>query len=300
MKTKTTINLLFLACLCLLVSSVTLSDKNNFEPASTESIKRGEKIVMNYCVLCHGGEDGKLSGKMMDDIPSFFGTIHTSNITNHMEKGIGKYTKDQLRTLLRTRVKSDGKKANMLMPAFPLMADEDINGIIDFLKSDHFAVQSSEATYPPQKLKWIGRSFDKKIKIGKMPEKPILLPDTNNKNEWGKYLVTGVYRCYECHNGEMIPDDLNPTASKKYLQGGHTMYDMDKKKVKVSNITPDVATGIGSWTEEDFYKLINQGIRKNGKSVRFPMAPLPGLSRSEVNAIYSYIMSVKPIKNKIK
>lgn len=120
------------------------------------SIKRGEKIVMNYCALCHGGEDGKLSGKMMDDIPKFVGTIHTSNITNNIEKGIGKYTKDQLRTLLRTRIKADGKKANMLMPIFPLMADEDINGIIDFLKSDRFAVQSSEATYPPQKLKWIG------------------------------------------------------------------------------------------------------------------------------------------------
>jgi hypothetical protein len=72
------------------------------------SIKRGEKIVMNYCALCHGGEDGKLSGKMMDDIPKLVGTIHTSNITNNTEKGIGKYTKEQSRVLLRTRVKAYG------------------------------------------------------------------------------------------------------------------------------------------------------------------------------------------------
>ena len=50
------------------------------------------------------------------------------------------------------------------------MADEDIEGITDFLKSDHFAIQSSDAGFPPQKLKWLGRTFDKKVKIGKMPE----------------------------------------------------------------------------------------------------------------------------------
>lgn len=300
MKIRSILNVLFLVVLSLVVLAVTSGKLAKPMPSSAESIKRGEKIVMNYCVLCHGGEDGKLSGKMMEDIPSFFGIIHTPNITNHLEKGIGKYTREQLITLLRTRVKADGKKANMVMPAFPLMADEDINGIVDFLKSDHFAVQSSEVSHPPIKLKWIGRAIDKKIKILSMPNKPILLPDTNNRIEWGKYLVNGVYRCYECHNGEMIPDDTNPGASKKYMQGGHTMYDLEKKKVKVPNITPDAKTGIGNWTEEDFYKLINQGIRKNGKTVRFPMFPLTVLSRSEINAIYHYLMSIKPIKNKVK
>lgn len=299
MKTKTLLSVFFICALGLTISSLRISSLATAGGENEASIKRGEKIVMNYCALCHGGEDGKLSGKMMDDIPKFVGTIHTSNITNNMEKGIGKYTKEQLRVLLRTRVKADGKKANMLMPIFPLMADEDIEGIIDFLKSDHFAVQSSDASFPPQKLKWIGRTFDKKVKIGKMPEKPISLPDTTNKIEWGKYMVTAVYRCYECHSGEMIPNDYNPTASEKYLQGGHTMYDMERKKVKVANITPDEKTGIGSWTEDDFYKLINTGVRKNGKNVRFPMMPLPGLSRSESNAIYQYLRTVEPIKNKI-
>lgn len=299
MKIKTLPSVFLLIAIGFIISSLRLTSSISSLSSDEMSIKRGEKIVMNYCALCHGGEDGKLSGKMMDDIPKFVGTIHTSNITNNIEKGIGKYTKDQLRTLLRTRIKADGKKANMLMPIFPLMADEDINGIIDFLKSDRFAVQSSEATYPPQKLKWIGRTFDKKVKIGTMPDKPISLPDTSNKILWGKYMVTAVYRCYECHSGEMIPDDYNPTVSKKYLQGGHTMYDMERKKVKVRNITPDLKTGIGLWTEDDFYKLINTGVRKNGKNVRFPMMPLPGLSRSECNAIYAYLMTVEPIKNKI-
>ena len=290
---------LFLA-IGFIVSSLRLSPPANALIDSNEgSIKRGEKIVMNYCALCHGGEDGKLSGKMMDDIPKIFGTIHTANITQSMEKGIGKYTKDQLRTLLRTRIKAAGKKANMLMPLFPLMANEDIEGIIDFLKSDNFAVQSSETSFPPQKLKWLGRMFDKKFKQGKMPEKPIPLPDTTNNLEWGKYMVTAIYRCYECHSGEMLPNDYDPTSSKKYMQGGHTMYDMEKKKVKVPNITPDIKTGIGSWSEDDFYKLVNTGVRKNGKNVRFPMTPLPGLTRNESNAIYAYLRTVKPIKNKV-
>lgn len=300
MKTK---NLLLFATLffaALLTLSLTTLKSGSKGTNVVPNLKNGEKIVMNYCALCHGGEDGKLSGKMMEDIPKFFGTIHTANITNHPEKGIGKYTREQLRVLLRTRQKADGKKVNMVMPAFPLMSDEDLEGIIEFLKSDHFAVQSSEATFPPQTMKWIARSFDKKIKILKMPAAVIPAPDTTNPVAWGKYLVTGAYRCYECHSGEMIPDDENPTASKRYMEGGHTMYDLQKKKLKVPNITPDKETGIGNWTEEDFYKLLNQGIRKNGRNVRFPMAPLPGLSRNEVNAIYAYLMSIKPIKNRVK
>lgn len=300
MKSKKLILATFI--LCSAFTYQTFSSRSESKSSSTKLalIKRGEKIVMSYCVLCHGGEDGKLSGKMMDDIPSFIGTFHAPNITNHPEKGIGKYTKEQLRVLLRTRKKADGKKAILLMPGFPLMADEDLEGIIEFLKSDNYAVQSSESSFPPQKLKMLARMMDKKFKIYDMPSESIPLPDTTNKVAWGKYLVTGVFRCYECHSGEMIPDDLNPAASKKYLEGGHTMYDLEKKKVKVPNITPHPKNGIGSWTEDDFYKLINLGVRKNGKTVRFPMAPLPSLTRGESNAIYAYLMTVPPKKNKVK
>jgi mono/diheme cytochrome c family protein len=108
MKTKTLLSVFFICAIGLTIASLPMSSLAISAEENDISIKRGEKIVMNYCALCHGGEDGKLSGKMMDDIPKLVGTIHTSNITNNTEKGIGKYTKEQSRVLLRTRVKAYG------------------------------------------------------------------------------------------------------------------------------------------------------------------------------------------------
>lgn len=274
----------------------------SFQPdgSDPESIRRGERIAMNYCALCHGAADGTLSGKTMDDIPSFVGVIHTANLTNSMTSGIGKYSKEQLKVMLRTRQRPDGTKLIMPMPAFPLMADQDLDDLVNFLKSDHFPVIATETQYAPQKLGMVGRMFDKKFPVLAMPSASIPTPDTTNAVAWGRYMVTAVYRCYECHSGEMVPNDLDPEATKKYMIGGNTMYDLNKQPVKVPNITPDIETGIGSWTEDDFVKMLATGMRKNGKMARFPMAPMPGLTQGEVHALYTYLRTVAPVKHKVK
>ena len=41
-----------------------------------------------------------------------------------------------------------------------------------------------------------------------------------------------------------------------------------------TNITPDKETGIGSWSEQDFYKAMHDGIRRDGKRL-YPAFPLP-------------------------
>lgn len=267
---------------------------------SPERLKRGEKLVMSLCALCHGGNDGKLSGKNMSDLPNFLGKVYTANITNDMENGIGKYSREQLRTLLRTRIKANGQKALALMPAFPLMADEDVEAIIDFLKSDHPSLQASSVKQPASTPSWMFRSYDKKVVPLSMPEKLIAMPDPNNAMALGNYYVNAVFRCYECHSPEMVPNDLNPTSSKKYNAGGKTMADEEKNKVKVANITPDKETGIGNYSVEEFRKLMRTGIRHNGKPLSYPMFPLPALTDQELDAIFTYLMAQKPIHHKVK
>lgn len=265
-----------------------------------QRLERGRRIVLGYCALCHGSDDGKLAGKMMTDIPAFVGTIHSANITQDMDKGIGKYTRQDLIKLLRTGYKRDGTRAVQVMPHFPFMADDDIEGIVDFLKSDNYSVQPSSTGYSAQKVKFIGRMVLNKMKGGEMPTNPIPLPDTLNKIAYGKYLLTAVYRCYECHSGDLIPLDEDPLSSKKYLAGGNRMADEQARPVRVLNITPDKETGIGNYSEEDFRTLITTGKRKNGKMVRFPMAPLSMLTTTEISSIYAYLMSVPPIKHQVK
>ncbi|MCC6722840.1 MAG: cytochrome c [Bacteroidia bacterium] len=302
MKTKNYI----LICFVLAISSVALLSFNIKKEtkiskiSSEQRLKNGRKIVLGLCAGCHGSEDGKLAGKYMTDIPAFFGKLHSPNITNSIENGIGKYTREQLKTLLRTGIKPDGKRCIPLMPYFPLMADDDIEGIIDFLKSADYSVIASEQKYEPQKLKFLGKMWAKSVKAGKIPTSSISLPDTNNKMELGKYLADAVYRCYECHSSMSKINNENPPKSKKYHQGGAKMADMEGRKVYARNITPDKKTGIGEWTLEDFTKLMRNGVRKNGRNVRMPMIPLPLLSDNEISALYTYLMSVKPKKHKVK
>lgn len=66
------------------------------------------------------------------------------------------------------------------------------------------------------------------------------------------------------------------------------------------NLTPDVATGIGSWTEDIFVKAIRTGKDMGeGRDILPPM-PWPeyrNLTDEDLKAIFAYLMSLKPIEN---
>ncbi len=68
----------------------------------------------------------------------------------------------------------------------------------------------------------------------------------------------------------------------------------------VPNITPDDDTGIGSWTADDFYRMMHTGISKNGTLLypAMPFASYSQVTRSDTDAIYAYLMSIAPVKQK--
>jgi cytochrome c553 len=68
------------------------------------------------------------------------------------------------------------------------------------------------------------------------------------------------------------------------------------------NLTPDENTGIGSWSEETFVQAIRTG-RHMGVS-RPILPPMPwnvyrNLSDDDLKAIYAYLRTVPPIKNRV-
>lgn len=67
------------------------------------------------------------------------------------------------------------------------------------------------------------------------------------------------------------------------------------------NITPDKETGIGTWTVADFKKTLRTGINPKGEVIRPPMPidTLQNLPEEDLEAIYAYLMSVKPIRNAV-
>jgi mono/diheme cytochrome c family protein len=69
-----------------------------------------------------------------------------------------------------------------------------------------------------------------------------------------------------------------------------------------ANITPDTETGLGGWTEEMFIKTMRTGKHLGvGRDILPPM-PWYGLAKlndEDLKAIFAYLRTLKPIKNRV-
>ncbi|HWJ25358.1 MAG TPA: hypothetical protein VNS32_02390, partial [Flavisolibacter sp.] len=66
------------------------------------------------------------------------------------------------------------------------------------------------------------------------------------------------------------------------------------------NLTPDVQTGIGRFSREDFRKAVREGITPSGKKLSPPMDHFTAMSDLQVDAIFKYLRSLPPVHHKIK
>ena len=101
----------------------------------------------------------------------------------------------------------------------------------------------------------------------------------------GRYLVT-LGDCRGCHTN---------TADKPFA--GAKPLETPFGVIYTSNLTPDKATGIGSWSSDQFYRALHEGIRADGAHL-YPAFPYPyftHVSRADSDAIYSYLRTVGPV-----
>jgi mono/diheme cytochrome c family protein len=68
----------------------------------------------------------------------------------------------------------------------------------------------------------------------------------------------------------------------------------------VPNITPDDETGIGKWTQEEFYRMMHTGVSRDGALLypAMPFASYTKVTRADSDAIYAYLLSVPPVPQK--
>lgn len=76
--------------------------------------------------------------------------------------------------------------------------------------------------------------------------------------------------------------------------------------VRPSNITPDVETGIGNWTEKAFvakFKLYSDSlyiptkVAKGEFNTWMPWDAYSNMTEEDLSSIYSYLRTLKPVKN---
>lgn len=270
------------------------------EPDSAR-IERGAKIATLLCNECHKGPDGKLTGKILPDIPAVFGKAASYNITRDPEHGIGKWTDGELYYFLRTGIRSDGSWAPPFMPKFPLMADEDVYAIIAWLRSDDPALAADSREFPPNVYNFFIRFLANTAFIPPpLPDNPIMMPDTTDQVAFGRYVADALCACYACHSADFAKQDvLRPEKSLGYYGGGNPMLNLEQELVPSANITMDKETGIGNWTQQQFYDAVKFNKNPKGGLLNYPMFPHTTLSDTEVNAVWAFIQTVPPIKNQV-
>lgn len=101
----------------------------------------------------------------------------------------------------------------------------------------------------------------------------------------GEYLARAA-DCVACHT----------TQGGKPFTGG-LAFKLPFGTLYSPNITPDKATGIGNWSDDDFVNAVQKGVGKGGQHYypAFPYTSYGLMAREDILAIKAYLFSLKPV-----
>jgi mono/diheme cytochrome c family protein len=128
-----------------------------------------------------------------------------------------------------------------------------------------------------------------------LPVPPAASSDAQSDVARGEYIVRNVAVCGGCHAAEEGKPD-GP------LSGGHEFRDWRIGTARASNLTPDNATGLGTWTEAEIVRAIRTGVRKDGRLLApvMPYAWLNGMSDGDAFAVARYLKTLPPVSNPVR
>ena len=125
----------------------------------------------------------------------------------------------------------------------------------------------------------------------------------------GREIVEMSAGCWECHTpitasgepdrryhlaGHIAGGRVPSPTSFKALHGEGVAY--------ARNLTPDVETGLGAWTLEDFRRALKEGVSKTGRPLN-PYMPWNRyslfFSDRDIEAVWAYLRSLPPVTNKV-
>lgn len=136
---------------------------------------------------------------------------------------------------------------------------------------------------------------------------PLALAETNYPAatvEHGRYLV-GLLGCGNCHSNGAL---LGAPVAGQALAGSDTGIAWTNPQVErapgivyPSNLTPDVETGLGTWTLNDLVAMLRSGLERHSGQL-LPVLPWPdyaNLQPNDANAIAAYLLSLPPVRHQV-
>ncbi len=272
-----------------------------------ERVARGDYLANHVwvCMECHSqkndqyysepikpGTEG-MGGLLFD---SEFGQIYTSNITPYE---IDNWTDGEL---LRAITEGVNKNGDALFPFHPYTLygskdKEDVYSVITYIRT----LPSIQNDVPKRGTKLWANYM---VRLMPKPATFIQKPDSGNTIEHGKYLSSVCARCHTPQtNGKPDPDML--------YAGGLDHPLSDDEIIRSSNLTPDMETGIGNKSKENFIGIFKAFDSEDAKEIlipegekeadsAMPWTQFAGMTEEDLGAIYDYLQTLPPIKNRVE
>jgi mono/diheme cytochrome c family protein len=278
-------------------------------PMDAQTVARGEYLY-NYtlgCWSCHGSQGSHSPGEPQagglefdaTDIGPGFGFFYASNITPDPETGIGAWSDGELVRALREGLDREGYLIFPIMEAewYRGLSDEDALALVAYMRS----LPPVRNEVPANRLSFAARALMAVGIVKPQPPvtAPVVAPSPGATAEYGEYLASHASMCAGCHTPR------SPNTGKydmtRPLAGGAFPFPEEGFSTTGSNLTPDAATGIGNWTEEQFMTAMRTGLRPDS-TVMLPFMPWPVYARwsqEDLRAVWLYLRSLEPIAHQV-
>jgi mono/diheme cytochrome c family protein len=258
-------------------------------------LERGAYLVNSVmaCDGCHtprqaGGfamERRFSGGSQLWDTPAY--TVKGANITRDRETGIGAWSHDELKRVLTEGVRPNGVPLSPQMPFafYKIMTPRDLDAVATYIES---MPAVANAVQPP--------SYKAEMKFALIPgaEKPMADADLRDPVRRGFYLAT-IAHCMECHSRR--PDGVQDYTTW-WGRGGFEFRDT-WGTATARNITSHKTAGIGDWTDAEIGRVLVEGIGRDGRTLKPPMARhiyFKHMAADDVGAIIAWLRTLPALE----
>lgn len=232
---------------------------------------------------------GRRMGGTADGLPT---DVYAPNVT---PTALGGWTDGEIYRAITAGVDKDGRPLFPMMPypSYHILDPEEAKALVAYLRT----LAPQPITLPRLKL-----PMPLPIVMRLVPADPTPQTRPSSKEEvaLGKYLAV-TSSCFECHtkrNGRGEPVGTPFAGGNVFsLPGGGV--------ARSANITPDMETGIGSWSRADFIARFRKYTPDAAAKIapephdfdtEMPWAAYSGMTDEDLGALYAYLRTVPPAK----
>jgi len=112
--------------------------------------------------------------------------------------------------------------------------------------------------------------------------------------ERGQYLVEALMACDNCHT----PRSTTGFDQSRRFSGGSQLFSDKDYSVRGSNISSDVESGVGQWSDSELEAAIVSGVSPKGRLAPvMPSESYRALTTADLDAVISFLRSAPPVKS---